>query len=103
MIPKMIHLCWLSGDPYPATIAKCINSWKQVMPDYKIMLWDKKRFESEIDNRFAKEALEQRKWAFVADYIRLYALHKYGGIYLDSDVRVYKSFDPFLVMAFFPV
>lgn len=101
MIPKMIHLCWLSGDPYPATIAKCINSWKQVMPDYKIMLWDKKRFESEIDNRFAKEALEQRKWAFVADYIRLYALHKYGGIYLDSDVRVYKSFDPFLVNGFF--
>ena len=49
-IPKIIHLCWLSGDPYPPTIARCIDSWNQVMPDYEIMLWDKLRFVNEIDN-----------------------------------------------------
>ena len=100
-IPKIIHLCWLSGDPYPPTIARCIDSWNQVMPDYEIMLWDKLRFVNEIDNRFASEAYKERKWAFVADYIRLFALYKYGGIYMDSDVRVYKPFDTFLDNGFF--
>ncbi len=100
-IPRIIHLCWLSGEPYPELIDKCIETWKKVMPDYSIMLWDKQRFNSEIDNRFAREALEQKKWAFVADYIRLYALYTYGGIYLDSDVRVYKRFDSFLEHSFF--
>lgn len=99
-IPKKIHLCWLSGDPYPETINRCIESWKSIMPDYEIILWNKDRFE-EINNRFAKEAFENRKWAFAADYIRLYALYNYGGIYLDSDVRVFKKFDDFLAYGFF--
>lgn len=70
------------------------------MPDYEIVLWDKKKF-IEIDNRFANEAFEKKKWAFAADYVRLYALNKYGGIYLDSDVRVFKRFDDFLSYGFF--
>lgn len=100
-IPKIIHLCWLSGDTYPLLIDNCIKSWQEYMPEYKIILWDAAKFEREIDNRFAREAYNCRKWAFVADYIRLYALSKYGGIYLDSDVRVYKSFDCFLEHGFF--
>ena len=40
MIPKLIHLCWLSGDPYPEKIQKCIDSWKKNLPDYEIKLWD---------------------------------------------------------------
>ena len=28
MIPKIIHLCWLSDDAYPPKISKCIKSWK---------------------------------------------------------------------------
>ena len=100
-VPKIIHLCWLSGDPYPDTIKKCIESWKNFMPDYNILLWDKSRFENEIDNKFAVEAFAKRKWAFVADYVRLFALYKYGGVYLDSDVKVYKTFDSFLEDDFF--
>lgn len=99
-IPKIIHLCWLSGDPYPESIEKCIGSWKSMMPDYKIVLWDADRF-SKINNRFAKEAFANRKWAFAADYIRLHALYNHGGIYLDSDVRVFKRFDNFLSYGFF--
>lgn len=100
-IPKIIHLCWLSGDPYPETIARCIDSWRKTMPDYEIWLWDRARFDAEVDNRFACEALKLRKWAFVADYIRFYALYTYGGIYMDSDVRVYRSFDDLLDDRFF--
>lgn len=94
-IPKIIHLCWLSGDKYPKLIEACIHSWKQQLPDYEIKIWNKDTFDlSSIP--FVKEAYENRKWAFAADYIRLYALYHYGGIYLDSDVFVFKSFDSLL-------
>ncbi|WP_280673298.1 MULTISPECIES: glycosyltransferase family 32 protein [unclassified Dysgonomonas] len=99
-IPPIIHYCWLSDEEKPEKIQKCIDSWHAMMPDYEIMCWDMNRFD--INSvPFVKTACEARKWAFAADYIRLYALYHYGGIYLDSDVFVYKSFDPFLVHSAF--
>lgn len=69
MIPKIIHYCWLSGDPYPEKIQQCIASWKAILPDYKIKLWDMNSFDTNsID--FVKEAVLLKKWAFAADYIR---------------------------------
>ena len=82
MIPKRIHLCWLSGDPYPQKIQKCIDSWKVHLPDYEIMLWDLKRFDI-AQVPWVEQAFRVKKYAFAADYIRLYALYNYGGIYLD--------------------
>ena len=73
MIPKIIHLCWLSGDKYPTKIAKCIASWKKYLPDYEIMLWDTKRFDLNTSN-WVKQAFEAKKYDFAADYIRFYAL-----------------------------
>ena len=100
MIPKLIHLCWLSGDPYPPKIQYCIDSWKKYLPDYEIMLWDTKRFD--VDSLpWTRQAFEKKKYAFVADYIRLYAVYNYGGIYLDSDVEVIKSFDDLLHLPYF--
>lgn len=100
MIPKRIHLCWLSGDPYPQKIQKCIDSWKIHLPDYEIMLWDLKRFDI-TQVPWVEQAFQAKKYAFAADYIRLYALYNYGGIYLDSDVEVLKSFDPLLHLPYF--
>lgn len=100
MIPKIIHLCWLSGDPYPAKIEKCITSWKQYLPDYEIRLWDTNRFPLQ-ESLFVKQAYEAKKYAFAADYIRFYALYHEGGIYLDSDVEVLKSFDELLHLPYF--
>ena len=100
MIPKIIHLCWLSGDKYPAKIAKCIASWKKNLPDYEIMLWDTKRFDLNSSN-WVKQAFEAKKYAFAADYIRFYALYNYGGVYLDSDVEVLKSFNSLLDLPYF--
>ena len=100
MIPKIIHWCWVGPDSPPPFIKKCVASWKKYMPDYEIRLWDRNSFDMK-SVPYVKEAFEAKKWAFVADYIRLYALYHYGGIYLDSDVMVYKSFDPFLNLDFF--
>lgn len=101
MIPKKIHYCWLSGDPYPAKIKRCIDSWRKVMPDYEIRLWDKDSIDLDAAPAYVREACHKRKWAFAADYIRLYALYNEGGIYFDSDVLALKSFDPLLDNSFF--
>lgn len=100
MIPKIIHLCWLSGDPYPPKIVKCLRSWKKYLSDYEIVLWDKKRFDLS-SSLWARQAYENKKYAFAADYIRFYALYHMGGIYLDSDVEVIKSFDDLLDLPYF--
>ena len=100
MIPKVIHLCWLSGDPYPAKISRCLSTWKKYLPDYEVMLWDTKRFDLE-SSIWVKQAFEKKKYAFAADYIRFYALYNYGGIYLDADVTATGSFDAFLEKSLF--
>ena len=100
MIPKILHLCWLSGDAYPAKIAKCIQSWKEILSDYEIMLWDTKRFDLG-SSLWVKQAFEKKKYAFAADYIRFYALYHIGGIYLDSDVEILKPFDDLLDLPYF--
>lgn len=95
MIPKKIHFCWLSGEEFPPLIENCIETWHKVLPDYEIILWDTKRFD--INSvKWVKQAYEEKKYAFAADYIRVYALFTEGGIYLDSDVEMLKSFDPLL-------
>ena len=95
MIPKIIHFCWLSGEQYPYLVEKCIKSWRDNLPDYEIMCWDLKRFDINCC-RYTKEAFLEKKYAFASDYIRLYALYHFGGIYLDSDIEVLKSFDDLL-------
>ena len=100
MIPKIIHLCWLSGDAYPQKIQKCLDSWKRFLPDYEIVLWDTNRFDLSSSN-WVKQAFENKKYAFAADYIRFYALYHFGGIYLDSDVEVIKCFDDLLDLPYF--
>lgn len=100
MIPKIIHLCWLSGDPYPPKIAKCLKSWEKYLSDYEIILWDTKRFDLNSSD-WVRQAFETKKYAFAADYIRFYALYNFGGIYLDSDVEVLRDFDDLLDLPYF--
>ena len=95
MIPKTIHYCWFGTDPIPYSLQKCMQSWKKVLPDYKWRLWSAKDFDMNLIP-WTEEAFSQRAMAFVTDYVRLYALYHEGGIYMDTDVLVKKSFDPFL-------
>ena len=100
MIPKTIHYCWLSDEPFPRKIRRCMATWQKTHPDYTIKRWSTKNFDVE-SIPYVKEAFEARKWAFAADYIRMYALYTEGGIYLDSDVVLLKRFDDFLDNSFF--
>jgi len=94
-IPKIIHYCWFGGKEKPDIVKKCINSWRVILPDYEIIEWNEKNFNTNC-NRYVREAYESKKFAFVSDYVRLHALYEIGGIYLDTDVEVFKSFNDLL-------
>ena len=96
MIPKVIHYMWFSGEEKTPLAKRCIESWRRFCPDWEIVEWDLAKCAAEgIDNRFFKEALSVRKWAFAADYVRLYAVWKYGGFYMDSDIQLHRPIDEF--------
>ena len=95
MIPKLIHYCWLSNDPVPESLQKYLESWKRVLPDYEFVLWNFDNFDKST-SLWVRQAFDNKKYAFAADYIRLYALYNYGGFYLDMDVEVLKSYNEFL-------
>lgn len=95
MIPKIIHLRWFSNDPFPIEIKICQESWKRILPDYKIRRWTYADAKA-INCRYIDEALAANKWAFAADVVRFYALYTEGGIYMDSDMLVKKRFDRFI-------
>lgn len=92
MIPKVIHYCWFGGKKYPKLVKKCIVSWKKRLPDYQIKCWNEDTFNLDSAPQYVKEAYQMRKYAFVSDYVRLYALYNEGGVYLDTDVEVCKDF-----------
>ena len=94
-IPKTIHYCWFGRGEKPEIVKKCIDTWKDKLSDYEIIEWNEDNFDIN-QNDYVKEAYKAKKFAFVSDYVRVYALYNYGGIYLDTDVEVFKSFDDVL-------
>ena len=95
MIPKKIHYCWFGKGEMPTLALKCIKSWHKYMPNYEYKLWNEDNFNIGA-NQYVKEAYESKKYAFVTDYVRLYALYTEGGIYMDTDVEVLKPYDDLL-------
>lgn len=94
-IPKIIHYVWMGRGPKSELFQKCYNSWKQYLPEYEIIEWNEDNFDIN-SNMYVKQAYENKKWAFVSDYVRLYAVYNYGGVYMDTDVEVIKPLDRFL-------
>ena len=72
-----------------------ISTWKKLLPEYELRRWDETSFDVDSSD-FVREAYRAGKFAFVSDYVRLCALKEYGGIYLDTDIEVIRSFDPLL-------
>lgn len=95
MIPKIIHYCWFGRGEKPKLAKKCVASWKKRCPDYEIVEWNEDNFDISA-YPYAKFCYEQKKWAFLSDYIRLVVVEQHGGIYFDTDVELLKSLDDLL-------
>lgn len=95
MIPKKIHYVWVGKKGKPKDIKKCMKTWKKYLKDYEFIEWNEDNFDIE-SHPFVKAAYAARKWAFVSDYIRAYAIYNYGGIYLDTDNSVLRPLDELL-------
>lgn len=100
MIPKIIHYCWFGGNSKPKEVLKCIESWKKFLPDYEIKEWNESNYDI-TKCKYMADAYKEKKWAFVSDFCRLDVVYQYGGIYLDTDVEVLRSFDPLLTEELF--
>lgn len=95
MIPMKIHTCWFGPHPKPPIIERCLATWREQLPDYEIIERNEQNFDIDCC-AYVRDAYKSGKWAFVTDYVRLWALYNYGGIYMDADVEVLKPFDRFL-------
>lgn len=92
MIPKIIHYCWFGRGPKPKLAEKCIASWRKYCPDYEIIEWNEDNFDVNI-NGYTRMCIEQKKYAFLSDYVRLLVVAERGGVYFDTDVELVKPLD----------
>jgi mannosyltransferase OCH1-like enzyme len=94
MIPRIIHYCWFGNSEMPAQYHAYINEWKALMPDWEIKRWDETN--SPMTHPYIKKAIKNKKWTNISNFIRLHALKVYGGIYMDTDMKVLRPLDHFL-------
>lgn len=116
MIPKRIHFIFglredFGGKPWSLIHYLAVASAKEINPDYEVMMHAK----YEPKGNFWWDAIKPmvtmvpveevpmsifgkpiKNHAHSADVLRLQAMQKYGGIYLDSDTICVKPFDPLL-------
>ena len=95
MIPKTIHYCWFGCGEKPKLAQKCIASWKKFCPDYEIIEWNEDNFDVNR-NGYTRMCYEQKKYAFLSDYVRLLVIEEHGGIYFDTDVELLRPLDQLL-------
>ncbi len=95
MIPKKIHYCWFGRNPKPRLAEKCIASWRKYCPDYEIIEWNEDNFDVNR-NGYTRMCIEQKKYAFLSDYVRLVVVAEHGGVYFDTDVELIRPIDALL-------
>ncbi len=95
MIPKKVHYCWFGRGELPALAQKCIASWKKYCPDYEVIQWNEDNFDLNY-NGYMRYCYDNKKWAFLSDFVRLVVVAEQGGIYFDTDVELLKKPDELL-------
>ena len=101
-IPNIIHYSWFGGKEKSKFIKDCIATWQRFFPEYEIKEWNENNFDLNR-HHFAREAYEAKKYAFVSDYVRVYVIYHYGGIYFDTDIEVKRNFSDKLLGAKFVI
>jgi mannosyltransferase OCH1-like enzyme len=90
-IPPIIHYCWVGGHAPSDEMTRCIATWRAHHPEFEIRRWDESNVPADP---FIDRALAGGHWSRASNAVRLHALYQHGGIYLDTDVEVLRSFEP---------
>lgn len=93
MIPKIIHYCWFGNKELQDESKTYIHEWKELNPEWEIIFWNEENLP--FDELYITTAFKERNWANMSNFLRLYALKEYGGIYLDTDIKLIKPLDTF--------
>lgn len=95
MIPKVVHYCWFGNGKKPAEFNRYFETWRRILPDYEFKEWNERNFDVNCC-AYSREAYATRNYAHVSDVCRINALYAEGGIYLDTDIELLKTFDDYL-------
>lgn len=95
-IPKKLHYCWFGNNPKGEIFDRCLKSWKKYAPNFEIYEWNESNSDLSSAPKYVQDALREKKWAFVSDYIRMAVLDKIGGVYVDTDMELVKDISPLL-------
>jgi mannosyltransferase OCH1-like enzyme len=90
-IPPLLHYCWYGGTPASEEMELCLESWRRHLPEFRVRRWDETNVP---DDPFVVRALAAGRWSRASNAVRAHALLEHGGIYLDTDVEVLRSFEP---------
>lgn len=94
-IPHLLHYCWFGGNALSDTAQDSLKSWGRYASDFEIRKWDETNAPLD-DCAFVHDAYKAGKWAFVSDYIRFWALYRFGGIYMDVGSELVKDITPLI-------
>lgn len=95
-IPKIIHQIWI-GDEIPNKLKDFTDKMKKMHPEYKYYLWGNELWKKYANDPFIESySTKNFPLAFVVDRFRMLLLHEYGGIAVDPDCEIIKSFDNIL-------
>jgi mannosyltransferase OCH1-like enzyme len=98
-IPRKIHQIWLGGR-IPEKYKRLTETWKKFHPDWEYRLWtDKDIEEFGLKNKTLFNTAKNQGQR--SDIFRYEILHRYGGIYVDTDFECLKPFDDLLFLDFF--
>ncbi|WP_302626619.1 glycosyltransferase family 32 protein [uncultured Eubacterium sp.] len=88
---NIVHYCWFGKENISERDLGFIENNKRFFKNYDFIIWNEQNFDINGCN-FARQAYEMGEYAFVSDYVRAKVLYQYGGIYLDTDVKVIRNF-----------
>lgn len=91
-IPPIIHQIWVGPKPLPSNFYELQQTWFENHPGWLYKLWtDADLSDFELENK--KYFDESTNYAEKADILRYELLNRYGGVYVDVDVKCIKPFD----------
>lgn len=92
MIPQILHSVLVGRTELTELEERCLRTWEEVIVGHTWCARYEWRNDDGIDSQFLRESIIHRP-INASNYLRYWALHEFGGIYLDNDVEVLKPFD----------